>query len=43
MAKSDSRNSAPTSGGQYHWASEFAPLRVQRLYSYGVGESGIPI
>ncbi|KIW01233.1 uncharacterized protein PV09_07276 [Verruconis gallopava] len=25
---------APTSGGQYHWVSEFAPLKYQRLLSY---------
>ncbi|KAI8937661.1 hypothetical protein NX059_005363 [Plenodomus lindquistii] len=28
---------APTSGGQYHWVSEFAPPRCQRLLSYLVG------
>lgn len=31
----DSR--APTSGGQYHWVSEFAPVRVERFLSYVVG------
>jgi choline transport protein len=25
---------APTSGGQYHWVSEFAPRKYQRLLSY---------
>lgn len=25
---------APTSGGQYHWASEFAPPSVQKPISY---------
>lgn len=25
---------APTAGGQYHWVSEFAPARYQRLLSY---------
>jgi amino acid transporter len=25
---------APTCGGQYHWVSEFAPPRVQKLLSY---------
>ncbi|KAH8750375.1 putative GABA permease [Hyaloscypha finlandica] len=28
---------APTSGGQYHWVSEFAPRRFQRLMSYMTG------
>jgi choline transport protein len=28
---------APTSGGQYHWTSEFAPPSQQRLLSYVVG------
>lgn len=28
---------APTSGGQYHWVSEFAPLRYQRFLSYITG------
>jgi amino acid transporter len=28
---------APTSGGQYHWVSEFAPARVERFLSYVVG------
>ena len=28
---------APTSGGQYHWVSEFAPLRHQRFLSYMTG------
>jgi amino acid permease len=30
---------APTSAGQYHWVSEFAPPKYQRIASYGVGES----
>jgi choline transport protein len=25
---------APTSGGQYHWVSEFAPPGGQKLLSY---------
>ena len=29
---------APTSGGQYHWVSEFAPRRVQRFLSYMTGK-----
>ncbi|KAL8786989.1 MAG: hypothetical protein Q9195_007967 [Heterodermia aff. obscurata] len=28
---------APTSGGQYHWVSEFAPRRYQRFLSYFTG------
>ncbi|KAF1850649.1 amino acid transporter [Cucurbitaria berberidis CBS 394.84] len=28
---------APTSGGQYHWVSEFAPKKHQRFLSYLVG------
>ncbi|KAF9077332.1 amino acid/polyamine transporter I [Rhodocollybia butyracea] len=28
---------APTSGGQYHWVSEFAPPQYQRLLSYASG------
>ncbi|KAF7915329.1 uncharacterized protein EAE98_011195 [Botrytis deweyae] len=28
---------SPTAGGQYHWVSEFAPPRIQRLLSYIVG------
>jgi choline transport protein len=28
---------APTSGGQYHWVSEFAPRRFQRFLSYMSG------
>ncbi|KAK4997767.1 hypothetical protein LTR28_013877, partial [Elasticomyces elasticus] len=28
---------APTSGGQYHWVSEFAPPRYQKLLSYVAG------
>lgn len=28
---------APTSGGQYHWVSEFAPKEYQRCMSYFIG------
>ncbi|PYI13087.1 amino acid transporter [Aspergillus japonicus CBS 114.51] len=28
---------APTSGGQYHWVSEFAPARYQKFLSYVTG------
>lgn len=30
-------SSAPTAGGQYHWVSEYAPLRWQRVLSYCSG------
>src|SRR4051794_9536905 len=29
---------APTSGGQYHWVSEFAPRSSQKFVSYLVGK-----
>ena len=29
---------APTSGGQYHWVSEFAPKKHQKFLSYIVGK-----
>ena len=28
---------APTSGGQYHWVSEFAPPSTQKILSYVIG------
>lgn len=28
---------APTSGGQYHWVSEFAPKSLQKALSYIIG------
>jgi choline transport protein len=37
-----SNDRAPTAGGQYHWVSEFAPRRHQKLLSYLSGVS-IPI
>jgi len=30
---------APTAGGQYHWVSEFAPEKYQKILSYLSGES----
>jgi choline transport protein len=30
---------APTSGGQYHWVSEFAPKKYQKFLSFIVGTS----
>jgi choline transport protein len=32
------RYRAPTSGGQYHWVSEFAPKKHQKFLSYVVGK-----
>ncbi|KAN0096808.1 amino acid permease [Hyaloscypha variabilis] len=34
---SEMASMAPTSGGQYHWVSEFAPRRFQRFMSYMTG------
>jgi hypothetical protein len=31
---------APTSGGQYHWVSEFAPASSQKFLSYITGTAG---
>jgi choline transport protein len=28
---------APTAGGQYHWVSEFAPTKYQKILSYYAG------
>jgi len=33
----DMASMAPTSGGQYHWVSEFSPKKFQRFLSYVVG------
>ncbi|KAK6824888.1 hypothetical protein PG987_012382 [Apiospora arundinis] len=33
----DMTSMAPTSGGQYHWVSEFAPPQHQKFLSYMVG------
>lgn len=30
---------SPTAGGQYHWVSEFAPPKIQKLLSYLTGKS----
>lgn len=32
---------APTSGGQYHWVSEFAPKRQQKFLSYITGSKNL--
>lgn len=34
-------SSAPTAGGQYHWVSEYAPVRWQRVLSYCSGWLGM--
>ncbi|KAE9961348.1 hypothetical protein EG327_004581, partial [Venturia inaequalis] len=36
----DMASMAPTSGGQYHWVSEFAPESSQRFLSYIIGWTG---
>lgn len=35
--RSKSETRAPTSGGQYHWVSEFAPKSCQKFLSYVTG------
>ncbi|KAK4495356.1 hypothetical protein PRZ48_013687 [Zasmidium cellare] len=37
MSIAEMASMAPTSGGQYHWVSEFAPKPVQKFLSYIVG------
>ncbi|KAK4499303.1 hypothetical protein PRZ48_009816 [Zasmidium cellare] len=37
LSMAEMASMAPTSGGQYHWVSEFAPKRCQKLLSYLVG------
>ncbi|TID23971.1 hypothetical protein E2P81_ATG02279 [Venturia nashicola] len=37
MSLAEMASMAPTSGGQYHWVSEFAPARYQRILSYVSG------
>lgn len=37
LQKADSRPLAPSAGGQYHWISEFAPAKHEKLLSYIVG------
>jgi len=34
---SEMASMCPTAGGQYHWVSEFAPPKIQKLLSYSVG------
>ncbi|QDS74104.1 hypothetical protein FKW77_009726 [Venturia effusa] len=37
MSLAEMASMAPTSGGQYHWVSEFAPANHQRILSYVSG------
>jgi len=37
MSLAEMASMAPTSGGQYHWVSEFAPRRYQKFLSYMSG------
>ncbi|KAE9988423.1 hypothetical protein EG328_011183 [Venturia inaequalis] len=37
MSLAEMASMAPTSGGQYHWVSEFAPAKYQRILSYVSG------
>ncbi|KAK0622073.1 amino acid/polyamine transporter I [Bombardia bombarda] len=37
LSMAEMASMAPTSGGQYHWVSEFAPASLQKLLSYLVG------
>lgn len=37
LSMAEMASMAPTSGGQYHWVSEFAPPRVQKILSYVIG------
>ena len=37
MSLAEMASMAPTSGGQYHWVSEFAPKRYQKFLSYMSG------
>lgn len=37
LSLAEMESMAPTSGGQYHWVSEFAPASCQRFLSYSAG------
>lgn len=37
LSMAEMASMAPTSGGQYHWVSEFAPASCQRFLSYVTG------
>ena len=38
LSLAEMESMAPTSGGQYHWVSEFAPANCQKVLSYASGE-----
>jgi hypothetical protein len=38
LSLAEMESMAPTSGGQYHWVSEFAPANCQKILSYASGE-----
>ncbi|KAK3055688.1 hypothetical protein LTR09_003609 [Extremus antarcticus] len=37
LSMAEMASMAPTSGGQYHWVSEFAPRHLQKPLSFAVG------
>ena len=37
LSMSEMASIAPTAGGQYHWTSEFAPKKYQKILSFSVG------
>ncbi|KAF2159782.1 hypothetical protein M409DRAFT_70827 [Zasmidium cellare ATCC 36951] len=41
MSMAEMGSMAPTTGGQYHWVSEFSPRKYQRSLSYIVGWLGV--
>ncbi|RMZ82153.1 hypothetical protein DV738_g1844, partial [Chaetothyriales sp. CBS 135597] len=41
LSMAEMASMAPTSGGQYHWVSEFAPRSAQKLLSFFIGWLGI--
>lgn len=37
LSMAEMASMAPTSGGQYHWVSEFAPRKAQKFLSFVTG------
>lgn len=37
LSLAEMESMAPTSGGQYHWVSEFSPPKYQKQFSYASG------
>lgn len=37
LSMAEMASMAPTAGGQYHWTSEFAPRKYQKILSFSVG------